>query len=61
MTVGLERAADTEPEVIVEVGTVVILEGMRGEGEEGLVVTAQVDDTVTGALDSPAGELWGGL
>lgn len=55
---GLERAADTEPEVVVDVGTVVILEG---GGEGGLVVTALAGDTVTGALDSPAAELREGL
>jgi len=57
VTVGLVRAADTEPEVVVDVGTIVILEGITGAGEEGLVVAVQADGTATGALDSPAAEL----
>ncbi len=61
VNVGLERATDTEPEVVVDVGTVVILEGITGAGEEGLVVTAQAGDAVTGALDCPADELREGL
>lgn len=55
VSVGLERAADTEPEVVVDVGTIVIL-GITGGGGEGLVVTAQAGGTVTGALNSPAAE-----
>lgn len=61
MSVGLERATNTEPEVVVDVGTGVILDGITGTGEEGLVVTAQAGDTITGALDSPAAELKRGL
>lgn len=61
VSVGLERVADSEPEVVVDVGIIVILEGITVGGEEGLVVTAQGGDTVTGALDSPAAELRGGL
>lgn len=63
VSVGLERAADTEPEVVVDVVTVDILEGITSDGEEGLV-TVQAGDTVdavTGALDSPAAELTEGL
>lgn len=53
----MERAADTKPEVVVDVGNVVILVEVTVAGEEGLVVTVQVGDTVTGALGSPAAEL----
>lgn len=59
--IGLERATDTEPVVAVNEGTVVILEGITGTAEEGLVVTVQAGDTVTGALHSPAAELKKGL
>lgn len=61
MSIGLERAPDTEPEVVVDEGIVVILEGITGAGEEGFVLTVQAGDTVTGALDSPAAELREGL
>ena len=50
-------AIDTKPEVVVDVGTVVILSGITGGGKEGLVVTVQAADTVTGSLASPAEEL----
>ena len=50
VSVGLERAADTAPEVIVDVGIL----GITGGGGEGLVVTVQTGGTVTGALNSPA-------
>lgn len=53
----MERAADAKPEAVVDVENVVILAEITGAGEEGLVVTIQVGDTVTGALDSPAAEL----
>lgn len=57
-SIGLERATDAEPEVVVDVGNVVTLEGITGAGEGGLV---QATDTVTGALDSPAVEISEGL
>lgn len=57
-SIGLERAADTEPEVVADVGTVVSLELITGAGE---VVTVHTGDTVTGALDCPAAELRKGL
>lgn len=60
MSVGLERT-DTEPEVGVDVGTVVIFEGIVGAAEGGLAVTAHASDAVTEALDSPAAEIREGL
>lgn len=61
VSVGLERAADTEPEVVGDWGTVITLEGGTGAEKEGLVVTAEGGDTITGGLDSPAAELREGL
>lgn len=61
MGVGLEWAADTEPEVVIGVGTVVPLEGGAGAGKRGLVVTAEGGDTVTWVLGSPAAEVREGL
>lgn len=58
---GLERATDTKPEVVVEVGAVVILEVITDAEEEGVVVTALVVDIVAGALKSTAAELGEGL
>lgn len=60
VSTGFERATDAELEVVVDVGNVVILERITGE-EDGLVVTVQAGDTVTGALYSPAAELREGL
>lgn len=59
--VGLERVVDIESGVGVDGVTFVIVVGKTGAGEEGLVVTVQAGGTVTGALNSPATELWGGL
>lgn len=60
MSIGLKGAADTEPEVVFDVG-IVIMEGITGGEEQSLVVTVQACETVTGALDSPAAELREGL
>lgn len=59
--VGLERVVDIEPGVGVDGVTFVVVVGRTGAGVEGLVVTVQAGDTVTGALNSPAAELWGCL
>lgn len=61
VSVVLERATDIEPEVVVDVVAVVILEGITGAEEEGVVISVQAGDTVTGALDSPAAECRKGL
>lgn len=59
--VGLERVVDIEPGVGVDGVTFVIVVEKTGAGEEGLVVTVRAGDTVTGAVTSPAAELWRGL
>lgn len=54
MIVGLQRAADNKSAVVVDVLAVVILEEVTSAGGEGVVITLQAGDAVTGALDSPA-------
>lgn len=60
VSVGLEGAADTEAEVAVDVRTAVFERTPRS-GEDDFAVTVQGDDTVAGALESPATELREGL
>lgn len=60
-SLGLERAEDTGSEVIAGVVAVVILEGITSAEEEGVAITVQAGDTVTGASDAPAAEFRSGL
>lgn len=50
--IGLDMVKDTEPDTVVDVLNVVILETEANAGEEDLVVIVQVDVTIT-ALESP--------